>query len=268
MRKTTTNLFFIGSKWSGSLHSVSNPYTLGPPTAPAVIAACSGMKDNSKICLANALLKDWIRKYLKVKKSEEGGYYAVSTQNMRIRTLFSDLKSRYGWQIGQKDLRGFDGNFNDFVNGLYERRSKEVVSHCYFMHSIVYSAALTIHTLLQGSTYGKLTEGTRLSEEDSRKILDLSGFDESDLRQFQMKMIFYFGSLNGFRGGQEHALLKVDQIRYGEYGPNSPLYHEKNYIGYEGGIDKTHKLTMNQSYKRDMKMIPRVPVSSGKSNLN
>ena len=82
-----------------------------------------------------------------------------------------------------------------------------------------------------------------------------------------MKIIFYFGSLNGFRGGQEHAFLKVDQIRCGEYSPNSP-FHEKHYIGNEGGIDKTHKLTLNQSYKRDTKMILCVPVSSGKSNLN
>ena len=268
LRNTTTNLFFIGSKWSGSLHSVSNPYTLGAPTAPSVIATCSGMKENSKLCLANALLKDWIRKYVKVKNSEEGGYYVVSTQNMKTRTLFSELRSSYGWQIGQKDLKGFDGNFFDFVNGLYEARAKEVVSYCYIMHSILYSAALTIHAMLQGSTYGKVSEGTRLCEEDSRKVLEnLSVFDESNLRQFQMKMIFSFGSLNGFRGGQEHSLLNVDQIKCGEYGPNSP-FHEKHYIGYDGGIDKTHKLTLNQSYKRDTKMISRVPVSSGKFYIN
>ena len=78
-----------------------------------------------------------------------------------------------------------------------------------------------------------------------------------------MKMTSYFGSLKGFRGGQEHSLLQVDQIRCGEYGPHSP-FHEKDYIGYEGGIDKTHKLTLNQSYKCDTKMMSRVPVSSGK----
>ena len=119
--------------------------------------------------------------------------------------------------------------------------------------------------LLQESAYSnKLTEGTRLSEEDSCKVLDnLSVFDESNLSQFQMKMIFYFRSLNGFRGDQEHSLLQVDQIRCGEYGPHSP-FHEKDYISYEGGIDKTHKLTLNQSYKCDTKMMSRVPVSSGK----
>ena len=62
---------------------------------------------------------------MKVKKSEEGGYYAVSTQNMKTCTLFSDLRSGYGWQIGQKNLKGFDDNFYDFVNGLYESRAKE-----------------------------------------------------------------------------------------------------------------------------------------------
>ena len=135
------------------------------------------------------------------------------------------------------------------VSTNLEPKNKEVVSHCYIMHSIFYSAELTIHTLLQVSTYGKLIEGTRLSEEDSRKVLDnLSVFDESNLRQFQMKIIFYFGSLNGFRGGQEHAFLKVDQIRCGEYSPNSP-FHEKHYIGNEGGIDKTHKLTLRVTRK-------------------
>lgn len=52
------------------------------------LPACSGLKDTSKIRLTNAALKDWMKTILKVKKSEEGNYYAPSIQNMKICTFF------------------------------------------------------------------------------------------------------------------------------------------------------------------------------------
>lgn len=48
--------------------------------------------------------------------------------------------------------------------------------------------------------------------EQEREQIDLGKFDETDLRQLQIKLMVSFGALLGFRSNDEHALLMFSQI--------------------------------------------------------
>ena len=74
--------FFIGSKWSESLHSLPNLYTcLSPLTAPAVAAACSGLKETSNILVLHTWNFHHDKQtcmYCKVKPDNSGFLFSIS----------------------------------------------------------------------------------------------------------------------------------------------------------------------------------------------
>lgn len=99
----------------------------------------------------------------------------------------------------------------------------------------------------------------RVAVEDLDKVL-LSKFDESIPEQHQMKCLVGCGVYFGFRGIEEHAQLRVEQIEQGVFEPGHK-YAGKIYAGI-GHLktDKKRKLTVNTSYLRDTKNIMRIPI--------
>ena len=129
------------------------------------------------------------------------------------------------------------------------------------MHSIFYSAALTIQMLLQGSTYGKLTEGGRLSEEDSCKLLDnLSFLTNPTWGNFKWKWFFISEVWTVYVEAKSILFYKL--IKSGAV--NTALIHlfMRKILGGWNWQDAQIDI------EGDTKMMSRVPVSSGKWNLN
>ena len=102
-----------------------------------------------------------------------------------------------------------------------------------------------------------------MTEEEMGK-LNIAVFDESDLYQFQEKMLIIFAICVGFRGNKEHTLLKRSQIGSGVFPPNHPTYPNKEWWGLiKFSSDKTHKLSLAHNHTREMhEGVAKFPVLS------
>ena len=89
-----------------------------------------------------------------------------------------------------------------------------------------------------------------MSVDDIKKLKNIVDFDESDPSQFTQKILFICGTCFGFRGGNEHVLLKTEHLRTGLYSDNHEFYGYR-WIGFGGMADKTCKLLLTTSYLRD-----------------
>ena len=105
-------------------------------------------------------------------------------------------------------------------------------------------------------------EGCQLKANEVEKI-DLAFFDESDLLQHQMKVLFGCGLYAAFRGSQEHTQFSRSQVTFGNY----PMDFEeeqlrgKRYVAITNfGSDKSHSLSVTNSYARTMGHNLRFPI--------
>ena len=100
-----------------------------------------------------------------------------------------------------------------------------------------------------------------MTEQESEQI-DLGKFDETDLRQLQIKLMVGFGALMGFRGNDEHTLLLFSQIGTGKFPDNHALYPGMEWWGLTHfSQDKTMKLSTANSWVRSNgEALGRFPV--------
>ena len=105
-------------------------------------------------------------------------------------------------------------------------------------------------------------DGCQLSAEDVEKIV-LSKFDEDIPEQHQMKLLFGCGVYCAFRGCSEHTKLQVSQIVFGQYPDNfeNPDLRGVKYASVAVILsDKSHSITVNNSYAREMKNLLQFPI--------
>ena len=78
-----------------------------------------------------------------------------------------------------------------------------------------------------------------------------------------MKCLFGTGLYGCFRGNQEHAELSLDQIEFGVF-PQDFECEELRGVRYIAikymGNEKAHKITVTNSYVRDMENLLRFPI--------
>ena len=106
-------------------------------------------------------------------------------------------------------------------------------------------------------------EGCQLKANDVEKI-DLSLFDESVLREHQMKVLFGSGLYACFRGSQEHAMFSTSQLEFGTYSQDFQTVELRGtrYVSISSILaDKTHSLSITNSYVRDMENQLRFPIN-------
>ena len=107
-------------------------------------------------------------------------------------------------------------------------------------------------------------DGSVLSTEDAKKII-LSKFDESIPEQHQMKLLFGCGVYCAFCGCSEHTRLHTNQIVFGQYPENfeNPALCGVQYASVAVFLsDKSHSITVNNSYAREMKNVLRFPIDT------
>ena len=104
--------------------------------------------------------------------------------------------------------------------------------------------------------------GCQLDANDVAKI-KLSKFNEMIVQQHMMKVLFGSGLYAAFRGSAEHTFFTRSQIKFGTYPQNfenSKLAGCK-WIAIDNiPRDKTAKITVNNSYARDMCNLMRFPI--------
>ena len=84
-----------------------------------------------------------------------------------------------------------------------------------------------------------------------------------------MKCIFGSGVYACFRGNQEHADLKLSQIEFGNFPLDFPTMelHGKPYIAIKHmNMEKSHKITITNSYIHPMQNLLRLPIKEGYPN--
>ena len=88
-------------------------------------------------------------------------------------------------------------------------------------------------------------------------------FDETDLQQHMMKILFGCGLYAAFRGSQEHTQLSRSQLSFGTYPSNfeTEELRGKKYVSIANMTnDKTHNLSVSNSYVRSMESHLRFPI--------
>ena len=89
-------------------------------------------------------------------------------------------------------------------------------------------------------------------------LVDISKFDENDPAQHQMKILFGSGIMYGLRGNMEHTYMEVSNITHGEFPVGHP-YEGEVYYGFDGLLDKKHKLGVHTDYVRNSENSMRIP---------
>jgi hypothetical protein len=119
----------------------------------------------------------------------------------------------------------------------------------------------SIQSISSQPEYGNRSDNVHLSAEDADKI-DLSMFDEKHPYQHMMKIMYGCGVFCMFRG-REHANFLVSQVKFGHY----PRTFEHAalaghpYVAISNLTDKTHILTVNNSYARGTSEVLRFPIN-------
>ena len=109
---------------------VNNPIRSGGPRRVAkILVVLSGIITDDKRHLANKTITHW-QSELKRERPDENGcpYFAPSSQNQKLRTLFSALTKFHGWHLKLDSLKGFDGSLAEQLGTLYKERSEKYVS--------------------------------------------------------------------------------------------------------------------------------------------
>ena len=176
----TTELKDGSMKWEKLLEEVENPnYRAGRGSRyrlekiPLAVVAVAGDKSIEKRDLVNAMLVDWqidLKMVHKPKGDKKCEYYAPLTQNTNLLTFLGYMTKNYDWRWQRKDFEGFTGCLGSVLIELYGKRLEE--------HGT--------------EGYGKRNPNARMTEDEVEK-LDLSKFDESNLEEFQMKLLLGFG---------------------------------------------------------------------------
>ena len=121
-------------KWEKMLKEVTNPnYTPGsrqPKNVPLAFVAMAGKLLPEKIMVCNHMMVDWQLR-LKKKKTKENGcpWYQPNTQAVYLRTFFSHMAKNHSWNIGESELKGFEGSLNAVLKELFAQRYEEWVSN-------------------------------------------------------------------------------------------------------------------------------------------
>ena len=92
----------------------------------------------------------------------------------------------------------------------------------------------------------------------------MSVFDETNLIEFQEKLLVGFGSLFGFRGSSEHVLLTINMIGHGFFTDDHPLCPGMEWWGIKHiSKDKRHKLGLHTAHVKETEDdIGKFPVLS------
>ena len=158
---------------------------------------------------------------------------AVNTETY-MKTLAGYMKEMYDWHYSIHTDFLFDGGYNARLNKLYADRMAQ---------------------------YPELGTGAnrQIPNLEKSSELDLSLFDESNLEQFQQKVMTVMGCYMGFRGRKEHTYLEVKHIIEGEFEPSS-TFAGYPYIGVNCMPDKSKKVTSTNDIARDTACTMRLPI--------
>ena len=112
-------------------------------------------------------------------------------------------------------------------------------------------------------SYGVRSEGCQLSAADV-ELINLSIFDESNLDEHMMKVLFGCGLYAAFRGSAEHTYFSKSQVRFGKYPDNfeDHALAGHRYVAIDNmPRDKTSKITVTNAYARPMNNMLRFPIN-------
>ena len=109
--------------------------------------------------------------------------------------------------------------------------------------------------------YGQKKPNCHIANGDIEK-LDISIFNEDDLKEHQAKVLVILGKYAGFRGSKEPTYLKKDQFTFGTFARDSPIFPSKKYIAIRYmDEDKTNKLNLSTNHLREIENC-RLPILS------
>ena len=105
-------------------------------------------------------------------------------------------------------------------------------------------------------------DNCQMKAQDVEKI-DLSRFNEGVLKEHMMKIMFGCGLYAAFRGSKEHVFFAHSMVSFGQY----PLEFEMQELQGKRFVyisnmptDKTHTLSVTNSYTHDMGSLLRFPI--------
>ena len=228
-----------------------------------VFVMLGGKQDRrKKVEILNDMLIDWIGS----KRKADGGYPAPGTINSQLRAFFAATKEMFDWDFSPADFK-HEGGYNGFFTHMCNERKKEDVSTLLlFFHQHIHITYLHLHSQSLFSflqpTYGVKNKNCQLTASDVEKI-DLTKFDESIHVQHIMKCLFGCGLYGCFRGGKEHSELSIAQISFGVFPSDFPTVglRGKRYVCITFfANEKTHKISVHNSYVRDTEDVLRFPI--------
>ena len=115
-----------------------------------------------------------------------------------------------------------------------------------------------IYVSILQSKFGE-NSNESLPESEQDKVKMYWTVDECDEEIFQGKIMFCNSLHCGIRGQEEQANLKVSDFVRGLF-PRGHLYEGLKNIGIGQLLDKSKRLSVNNSYKRDTRNIFRFPI--------
>ena len=139
---------------------------------------------------------------------------------------------------------------------------------CFCCHITIHITKLPTDTDVFQPSYGVKTKECELAASEAEKII-LSKFDEDNLYEHMMKILFGCGMYAAFRGRKEHTYFYTNQLRVGFY-PNN--FENKELVGLKYvAIDhmpdeKCNKITVHNSYSKCTTNFMRFPIMAGDPN--
>jgi len=187
---------------------------------------------SQKLRLINEMMVDF---HMNVRNSRDSSkYWEPSTTNSWNRRLLAHLSDKYGVNVAINDF-SFQGGFPAVLHTLYAAR-----------------AALN-------QDYGTGKNRKLLVDCDAdiykRAVTTL---DRNDPKQLIMLILIFNGLYFGLRG-QDHANLQVKHLAHGNF-EEGHEYGEYKWVGLTNFDDKSHKLSVHQSYLRDHAHTMRLPI--------
>ena len=137
----------------------------------------------------------------------------------RVCTLLEHMRDTHDWRFSLNKDFNYEGGLTPCLNKLIRDRKKEV-----------------------GHSYGIGANRSIMENVSNVNQLDWSVFDERDPIHHAQKVMGYFETNFGFRGGEEHMKLERKHIERGVFPPG----HEwagKEFWGIQNMPDKTNKLS-------------------------
>ena len=242
-----------------------------------VLFVMLGGKDEKwkKVKTLNLMLIDWIGSRRKL----DGGFPSPATINSDLLCFFAATKDMFDWNYSPADFK-YNGGYNGYFTKMVADRQKvdvstltfhlphpnlPTLSFSYIIHSSTPSSF--IFTFYPQPNYGVKNKNCQLKADDVDKIV-LALFDERIHRQHVMKCLFGSGLYACFRGNQEHADLTLAQIQFGNFPLDFPdvELRGKPYVAIDHLLlEKSHKITVTNSYARPMNNLLRFPITDDPS---